>query len=49
MEKRERELCACRGATQQEVEGCFQELIRTRFFSSEWVWESWDSRPVLAV
>jgi hypothetical protein len=27
-----RELCVCGGATQAEVEGCFQELLRSRFF-----------------
>jgi len=27
-----RELCVCGGATQEEVEGCFQEPLRSRFF-----------------
>jgi len=28
-----RELCVCGGATQQEVEDCFRELVRSRFFT----------------
>jgi hypothetical protein len=28
-----RELCVCGGATQEDVEKCYQELLRSRFFS----------------